>query len=99
MGLILVFNISGITVTQITGAVSRTTIDTSRTVFIWILSILLGWEGFSWVQLTGFIILLGGTLIYNEVVVVGILGIRDSVEMRKSLIESSDWVEMNENKE
>lgn len=99
MGLILIFNISGVSVTQITGAVSRTTIDTTRTVFIWILSILLGWETFSWVQLTGFIILLGGTLIYNEVIVVECFEIKESVEMRKNFIESCDWVEMNENKE
>lgn len=38
-----------------------------RTLFIWIVSLLLGWESFSWVQVVGFVIMVTGTFYFNGV--------------------------------
>ena len=38
------FNASGVTVTKNSNSIARATLDTCRTVFIWIVSIMIGWE-------------------------------------------------------
>ena len=63
------FNVCGIAVTKYASAAQRSTIDTARTLFIWVCSLILGWETFIWGQFGGFIILTIGTLIYNEIIV------------------------------
>lgn len=68
MSIIVIFSISGVTMTKLAGAVARTTIDICRMVFVWLASIMIGWETFSWLQFCGFIILVYGTLAYNEIV-------------------------------
>ncbi|CAG8506986.1 5956_t:CDS:2 [Diversispora eburnea] len=62
------FNFFGLSVTRTISATARSTIDTSRIVFIWLVSLSLGWETFSWLQVFGFIILIYGTFIFNNVV-------------------------------
>ncbi|CAJ0846956.1 217_t:CDS:2 [Entrophospora sp. SA101] len=68
------FNFFGLSVTRSISATSRSTIDTSRIVFIWMVSLVLGWEVFSWLQVFGkyltqrFIILILGTFIFNNVI-------------------------------
>ncbi|KAJ2724670.1 hypothetical protein GGI07_001822 [Coemansia sp. Benny D115] len=61
------FNYFGLSVTRFLSATSRATIDTCRTLFIWMTSLALGWEAFSWLQVVGFVILVYGTFIYNRV--------------------------------
>mmetsp|Transcript_34188 Transcript_34188/g.76408 ORF Transcript_34188/g.76408 Transcript_34188/m.76408 type:complete len:373 (+) Transcript_34188:151-1269(+) len=70
IGSIAVFNVSGVTVTQRASAVSRSTIDASRTIIIWVIEISLGWNSFKWLQLAGFLILAVGTMVYNRLIVV-----------------------------
>ncbi|KAJ3117775.1 hypothetical protein HK098_006122, partial [Nowakowskiella sp. JEL0407] len=65
---ISLFNWFGLSVTQVVSATSRSTIDTSRTLFIWIVSLSLGWESFKWLQVVGFLILIYGTFLFNDVV-------------------------------
>lgn len=43
-------------------ATARSTIDTSRTVMIWLVSMAIGWEQFKWIQVVGFSLLVYGTL-------------------------------------
>ncbi|TPX54826.1 hypothetical protein PhCBS80983_g05716 [Powellomyces hirtus] len=62
------FNWFGLSVTRSISATSRSTIDTCRTIFIWIISLSLGWEHFRWLQVVGFIILIYGTFLFNDVV-------------------------------
>jgi len=62
------FNFFGLSVTRIISATSRSTIDTCRTLFIWIVSLGLGWETFKWLQVLGFALLVWGTGVFNEVV-------------------------------
>lgn len=49
-------------------ATSRSTIDTCRTLFIWIASLFLGWETFKWLQVLGFVMLVYGTFLFNGLV-------------------------------
>ncbi|KAJ2817562.1 hypothetical protein GGI24_005364, partial [Coemansia furcata] len=65
---IAMFNFFGLSVTRYLSATSRATIDTCRTLFIWMSSIALGWEAFSWIQVVGFVVLVYGTFIYNRVI-------------------------------
>ncbi|KAI7826807.1 hypothetical protein BX661DRAFT_183494 [Kickxella alabastrina] len=64
---IALFNFFGLSVTRYLSATSRATIDTCRTLFIWIISLALGWEAFSWIQVVGFVVLVYGTFVYNRV--------------------------------
>ena len=57
---IAVFNYCGISVTKNLTATSRSTIDTCRTIFIWMISLILGWEHFQILQVFGFSILVYG---------------------------------------
>ena len=69
------FNLCGVTITQNASAAQRSTIDTSRTLLVWIffLSVKINgehFETFKPVQMVGFIMLAIGTLIFNEIVVI-----------------------------
>jgi len=61
-------NFFGISVTKYLSATHRTTIDATRVVLVWIVSLLLKWEDFDWLQLGGFIVLLLGTAVFNEII-------------------------------
>ncbi|RKF82177.1 Uncharacterized protein C12G12.12 [Golovinomyces cichoracearum] len=62
------FNYFGLTVTRNLSATSRSTIDTCRTLFIWIVSLLIGWETFKWLQIVGFGLLVYGTFLFNGLI-------------------------------
>merc|ERR1719420_2748121 len=67
------FNWSGVTVTQKASAVARSTIDVSRTILIWGLELMVGWNVFNWLQLSGFVVLAFGTMLYNRIIVLQML--------------------------
>lgn len=62
------FNFFGLSVTRTVSATSRSTIDTCRTLFIWVVSLGLGWETFKWLQVVGFALLVYGTMVFNDIV-------------------------------
>ncbi|KAK5096692.1 hypothetical protein LTR24_002454 [Lithohypha guttulata] len=62
------FNFFGLSVTRSISATSRSIIDTCRTLFIWIVSLGLGWESFKWLQVAGFALLVYGTFTFNDLV-------------------------------
>lgn len=62
------FNFFGLSVTRTISATSRSIIDTCRTLFIWIVSLALGWESFKWLQVVGFALLVYGTFMFNDLV-------------------------------
>ena len=64
---IAAFNFFGLSVTRSVSATSRSTIDTCRTLFIWLVSMALGWERFKWLQLAGFVLLVHATLVFNGI--------------------------------
>jgi len=64
------FNFAGISVTKQISATTRTVLDSIRTFVIWIFSLTIGWETLSkrtFIQLTGFTVLLFGMFLYNNV--------------------------------
>jgi len=61
------FNFFGLSVTKAISATVRSLIDTCRTLFIWLVSIYLGWEHFRGLQVIGFALLVLGTFIFNDV--------------------------------
>ncbi|KAJ9097444.1 hypothetical protein QFC20_006185 [Naganishia adeliensis] len=69
---IAAFNLSGLGVTKAVSASARSTIDTCRTLSIWVVSLSLGWEHLSWpfslLQITGFALLVYGTFVFNGLV-------------------------------
>ncbi|ODQ79858.1 hypothetical protein BABINDRAFT_161534 [Babjeviella inositovora NRRL Y-12698] len=67
---IAVFNFCGINITHKVSSTSRSTVDTSRTLLVWLVSLALKWEKWSWLQAFGFVVLVCGTLIFNKVVVI-----------------------------
>ena len=62
------FNFFGLSVTRSVSATSRSTIDTCRTLFIWIVSLALHWETFKWLQIIGFVLLVYGTFLFNDII-------------------------------
>ncbi|KAK0561642.1 hypothetical protein OC844_003101 [Tilletia horrida] len=69
---IALFNFFGLSVTRSISATARSTIDTSRTIGIWIVSLLLGWEVFKplngSLQVLGFALLVYGTFVFNGII-------------------------------
>lgn len=50
-------------------ATTRTVLDSVRTLVIWVISLALKWEVFSWIQLGGFIVLVIGMCVYNDILI------------------------------
>jgi len=65
---IAAFNFFGISVTKVMSAAHRMVLDSVRTFVIWGASLAIGWEEFYPLQLVGFTILLIGTGVYNELI-------------------------------
>lgn len=72
---LLLYNISGMMVTCHIGAVFRTVLETMRTLFVWLVDLMLfyggfglgeSWSVYSWLQAAGFVVLVTGTLVYNK---------------------------------
>ena len=77
IGLILsisFFNFSGITVTKEMNATTRMVLDSVRTLFIWIVSLSIGWDSFQPLQPVGYVFLVCGTFIYYNLVFVPLWG-------------------------
>lgn len=79
------FNFAGVTVTQRASAVARSTIDVSRTIIIWAVEMMLGWNTFNSLQFVGFVVLAFGTLIYNHIIVIKALEPGPEASALKSL--------------
>ncbi|ADV25777.1 integral membrane protein [Cryptococcus gattii Ru294] len=66
------FNFFGLSVTHSVSATTRSTVDTCRTLGIWIVSLGLGWEALVWpvsfLQIIGFALLVYGTFVFNGLV-------------------------------
>jgi drug/metabolite transporter (DMT)-like permease len=106
------FNSVGVTITKYASSAQRSTIDMCRTAIIWVFFLAYqgdGHETFKWLELFGFIILVFGTLVYNEVVVLPFLGFnlytKEALAKRTKasegsingkLLESHDTSDLNE---
>jgi len=63
------FNFAGISVTKEMSATTRMVLDSVRTLVIWIVSLLWGWQNFHYLQIIGFSSLLFGMSLYNNIVI------------------------------
>lgn len=81
------FNFFGLSVTRSVSATSRSTIDTCRTLFIWVVSLGLGWESFKWLQILGFAILVYATFLFNGIVQPPLKSLRPDAEVEPLLAE------------
>lgn len=63
------FNYAGISVTKEISATTRMVLDSVRTMVIWMVSLGIGWQDFKSLQLVGFVVLLFGMCLYNDIVV------------------------------
>jgi len=61
------FNYFGVSITKRISSTTRAVIDSCRTAIVWLVSLVITWESFKWLQLLGFIILVTGTFLYTEV--------------------------------
>lgn len=77
------FNVCGITTTKVASAAQRATIDTSRTLIIWFMSCILDLEPFNWQAIFGFVLLVFGTLVYNEILVLPFLGLDQNTKEKR----------------
>lgn len=64
---IALFNFTGISVTKEMSATTRVVLDSIRTIIIWIVSLILNWQKFQWLQLAGFVIMIAGIFFYNNI--------------------------------
>ena len=80
------FNFEGLTISKNASATSRTIVDTLRTIVVWTFFLVMPFvpeetkETFSWLQLVGFLILILGGLIYNEILVIKFWGFADNTK-------------------
>ena len=96
---IALYNIVGINLTKLVSSTARAVVDTVRTVFIWGFFLFFTpvdgtQEDFHILQFIGFIFLVCGTLVYNEIVTLPFWGLdyytRVNIAKRKNNGEGSD---------
>lgn len=63
------FNFAGISVTKEISATTRMVLDSVRTMVIWIFSLSVHWQKFHVMQVYGFIALLSGMCIHNDIII------------------------------
>lgn len=86
--LTLVINVNGVNITKYGSAAQRTVTDQARNVTVWIYFLVIPVYGeyletftlYSLIQLFGFIVLLSGVLVYNEIIVARFWGLADNVK-------------------
>nr|XP_045620292.1 solute carrier family 35 member F6-like [Procambarus clarkii]XP_045620293.1 solute carrier family 35 member F6-like [Procambarus clarkii] len=67
------FNFAGVSVTKEISATTRMVLDSIRTLVIWLVSLALHWQNFQYLQPIGFVVLVVGMMLYNDVVILPFL--------------------------
>ncbi|GAB6019097.1 Chromosome 2 18 [Chamberlinius hualienensis] len=67
------FNFAGISVTKEISATTRTVIDSVRTLVVWIVSLGVKWQKFHYLQVVGYVVLVVGMFIYNDIIILPFL--------------------------
>ena len=91
---IALFNFSGLTVTKYSNASARAIIDTLRTIMVWVFFMIMPVEPkehFSFIQLGGFLLLICGSLIFNEVIEIPYCGLSEYT--KKALAMKEERIE------
>jgi len=58
----------GLFITKYLSAITRTTLNVLRTSITWVISLIIGWEKFSFIQLYGFLIASFGVFWYSYII-------------------------------
>lgn len=77
------FNATGQAITKYASAAQRSTIDTCRTLFVWLIQLGTGAETFNVPELLAFFLLVFGTLLYNEIVIMPIEFMRKDTKIER----------------
>lgn len=67
------FNFAGVSVTKELSATTRMVLDSVRTLVIWVVSLIVKWQKFQYLQPIGFAVLVVGMMLYNDVVILPFL--------------------------
>mmetsp|Transcript_6838 Transcript_6838/g.11540 ORF Transcript_6838/g.11540 Transcript_6838/m.11540 type:complete len:329 (-) Transcript_6838:131-1117(-) len=86
---ICLFNATGVAITKYASASQRATIDSCRTLCIWIVAIIQGTETFNIPEFLAFIVLVVGTLVYNEIIEVPIKGMFENTKRNLTKVHKS----------
>ncbi|XP_071537209.1 solute carrier family 35 member F6-like [Panulirus ornatus] len=70
---IAMFNFSGLSVTKEISATARMVLDSVRTFIIWAFSLAVKWQEFQYLQPIGFVVLLVGLMLYNDLIILPFL--------------------------
>lgn len=92
---IMIFNLCGLTITKNAGAVFKMVLDTLRTITVWIISIIIRFEKINpfekvAIELVGFIFLISGNLIFNELIVIKICGLHKYTKKYRKITENKN---------
>lgn len=64
------FNFAGVSVTKELSATTRMVLDSVRTLVIWAVSLVVSWQSFNYLQIVGFLTLILGMCLYNNILIV-----------------------------
>nr|XP_053646125.1 solute carrier family 35 member F6-like isoform X2 [Cherax quadricarinatus] len=84
------FNFAGVSVTKELSATTRMVLDSVRTLVIWVVSLIVKWQKFQYLQPIGFAVLVIGMMLYNDVVILPFLRSRGCI--RDDLPEDTEPV-------
>lgn len=79
------FNFAGISVTKELSATTRMVLDSVRTLVIWVVTLALSWQEFQALQVVGFILLILGMILYNDIIIMP--RVRVYLEKRRQMKE------------
>lgn len=81
------FNFFGVSITKHLNAATRMILDSCRTIVVWAVSLALKWETFCYIDIIGFVVLLAGTVVFNEIVhIPGLMPPKTVSETEKPLL-------------
>lgn len=63
------FNFAGVSVTKELSATTRMVLDSVRTLTVWVFSLAIGWQPFQYLQPIGFVVLIIGMFLYNDILI------------------------------
>jgi len=95
------YNFFGVSVTKYASSAQRAVVDNLRTILIWLFFLFVPTninERFNWLQLAGFIGLVLGTLIYNEIIEVPICDFDRYTKEKLRLAEEESEAQNQEDK-
>jgi hypothetical protein len=74
---------AGVTITKYASGAHRSTIITSRIVIVWIISVTADLEKFLPLQVIGFVILVSGILVYNEIIIIPLKSMNEGTKQER----------------